>query len=395
MNFSFTRNPSTKVGIEINTSGLTQADNELVIIGRRAASGGSATTNVPVQIENYGDPVAVATEVVTRFGSSSEIGAMIIAAVKGVFYSDMVTKKYPTIKAIAMANDDDETDLAATLAANIGLPMPFVVVPFVATNSTARGALKTHLTAISAADRGDNAQFGSFGFIGSLDTLSNTTTAGEAIASELICVPWLRDGAGSPVNKVYEVASAYAAVCASNGQPFLPLNGIVIGGLSAPASKSDWHTSGDAGSISLGLASGAVPLFVKSDGTIAISRSVTTYRPSSSAADSYYDMQDWQVLYYYRKNAYLLSLQPRYKIAKATDQKLKSLLSELIQLAKDFETLEMFQHVDQLVDQFSVQRPLDNRHAGVYNIPVNVVPGFHNKGIGVVGTTQFDSFAIA
>lgn len=392
MSFSFTRNPSTKVSVDVQPSGLVGADDELIIIGRRAASGGSAVNNVPTQIENYGDPVAAATEAATLFGTSSEIGAMIVAAVKAVLNSDKTDKKFPTIKAICMANAAASSTLAATLAANIGLPMPYVVIPWAATDATAYGALKTHLLAISASDRGANNQFGSFGVMGSLDTLSNTTTATQAIGYEGILVPWLRDT--GPAQAVYEVAAAFAGALAANGQPYLPMNDLVIGSLIAPAAKSDWHTTGDAGTISLGLASGAIPLYIGSDGSVKVSRSVTTYRPDGAEASSYYDYQDWAVLYYYRKNAYILSRQTRYRIAKATDKKLRALKSELIQLAKDFETLEMFQHVDELVEQFTVTRPLDNRYAGVYEIPVNVVPGFHNKGIAVHGTTQFDTFAL-
>jgi phage tail sheath gpL-like len=394
MQFNFNRNPSTKVGVGIETSGLVSADNELVIVGRRAASGGSATNHVPAQIENYGDPVAAKAEADALFGADSELGAAIVAAIKGVKESTLLSKKFPSIKAIAIASNATSAALAAALQANPALPMPFLALPFPLTDSAALTAAKAHMASINGDDRGDNGQFGSFAVLATDGTLSAATTSGEAAASESILAPWLRDTGSTKANPIHCVAAAYAAVCASIGVPFLPLNGVKVGGL-LPPSAADYHTSGDAGSVALGLDSGLVPLTVGADGAVKISRSITTYRPVAAVeADSYYDMQDWQVLFYYRKNAYALAQQPRYAVAKATDQKLLSLKSELISLAKDFEAQEMFQYVDKLVSEFKVNRVPSNRHASVYQIPVNVVPGFMNKGVGLLGTNKYDSFTL-
>lgn len=394
--FQFTRAPSTKTSVGISTKGLTPAVNELVIIARRGASGGSATTGVPVLLDNFGDYLLAATECTTKFGASSEISEMVVAAIKGVLFSDLVDKQFPKLRVIPLANDAVAADLAGVLAANIVVKMPFVVVPFPMTDATARGALKAHLTAISASDRGSNGQFGSFGVMATDGILSTVTAASEANGSELLLFPWLRDGAVTKANKIHAVAAAYAAVCASTGIPYLPLNEIVVGGLVPPVASSDWHTSGDAGTEALGLESGLVPLMVASDGTMKISRTITSRRSNSAAADaSYYDMQDWQKLYYFRMNVYLLSTQARYKRAHASDQKLLALRSEIIATAKEFERLDMFQHVDDLVEQFKCTRVSGNRHAAVYEAPTNCIPGFHNKGIGITGTDEFDTFELA
>ena len=392
--FTFTRTPSTKVAVSTSLSGLVKADNELIIIGRRGASGGSATNSSPVQISNFGDPLAAQTKCDGLFGASAEISEMVVAAINSNLYGSK-DPAYPTIKAICMANTATSSDLAALLAANIALPMPFVVTPFPVTDSTALTALKSHVEAISKSDRGQNGQFGSFGFMATDGTLSAATTAGISAASQNICVPWLRDSATTKANKIHVLAASYAATCAANGTPFFPLNGVKLGGLVAPVSPADWHTGGDTGTVSLGLDSGVVPLTVLSDGSVHISRSITSLRTIPASADaSYFDMQDWQSLYYYRKNAYLLAQQPRYAVAKATDSKLKALGSELISLAKQFEQLEIFQNVDKLVKDFDVQRSPTNRSAAIYTIPVNVVPGFHNQGIDVIGTTKYDSFIL-
>ena len=123
-----------------------------------------------------------------------------------------------------------------------------------------------------------------------------------------------------------------------------------------------------------------------------LSKILCFYGVTRSCANiAYYDIQDWQVIYYLRKNIFVIASQPRYKQAKATIQKLQALKSELLQACKDLEALEMLQYVDKFAGSFTVDRQPTNRHAAVYKIPVNVVPGFHNKGLALVGTTTFDS----
>ena len=103
-NFTFTRVPSTKVSVDISVSGLVAADDLLVVIGRRGATGGTATSLAQNLIANFGDPVAVATECDGLFGTGAEISEMIVAAVKGNYYGGQAEKKFPKIIAIAMAN---------------------------------------------------------------------------------------------------------------------------------------------------------------------------------------------------------------------------------------------------------------------------------------------------
>lgn len=392
--FTFTRNPSTKVSIQIEITGLVPADNELTIIGREAVGGGTATVDEPVQILAFGDEVAAKIEVDALFGDDSEVGEMVVAAIEANKFSDLSPKVFPTIKAISMANAS--IDLAATLAANISLPMPFVAQPFPITNASIMGELRDHLKAISGDDRGVQGQFGSFGFMASLESFAATSAASEAAGDEVIMVAWLRDLNVVKAQAVHKVAAALAAVCAANGSPFLPLNGISIGKLLPPTDVADRHTGGDAGTTALGLESGAIPLETDDKGNVVISRSVTSRRPITATPEvAYFDMQDWQGLYFYRKNAFIRAQQPQFKRAKGTDRKAKALLSELLFIAKDFETLEIFQKVDELADQFKVFRTKTSRDSFIYEVPVNVVPGFHNKGIGITGTTQFDSFEIA
>jgi phage tail sheath gpL-like len=393
---TFTRNPSTKISVDTILSGLVPAENTLVLIGRMAASGSTVTANVQQVILNYGDPVAAATECAGYFGANSEIGGMVVAAIKGVQNSNQQNILFPPIICLPMLSTKTSADLATTLNANIQIPMPFSAIPFDLVDPVASAAYKNFLVAISASDRGTNAQFGSFGVMASIASLSAADSAAVALASSNMMFPSIIDSASTPANTVANIAAAYAAVCASCGLPFLPLNGVTVGSLVPPVSASDWHTGGDAGTIALGLASGLSPLYVAQDGTMRISRTITAVRTVVGIPDNaYFDMQDWQTLYYLRENFYNLAQQPRFAIARATDQKILSLRSEMISIMKTMETLGMLEDVDSLTPLFTVVRSPTNRSAAIYSVPVNVVPGFHNKGIGIDGVTLFDSSTIA
>lgn len=397
-NFTFTRNPSVKVNVETSIAGLVVADNTLVIIGRMGTAAGSVAAGTLVGIDNFGDPVAAATECLAKFGSNAssaaaEVTEMVVAAINGVLFSNLSPQAFPVLKVLVLANAATSASLATVLPNYLAVPMPFIVSCFPASDTVAMTALRNQVTAITGSDRGINGQFGSFAFMATDEATSAATAEGLAAAYEGICIAWLRDTAITKANKIHMVASAYAAVCAGNGVPYLPLDSVSVGGLVPPVSSSDWHTSGDTGTTALGLSAGLAPLMVDSTGVVRISRSVTTRRPSSAIEEiAYYDIQDWQVLYYIRKNAYNIAIQPRYKIAKATDQKIGALKSEIIDMLKTLEKdpLSMVQHVESFLPEMTASRDPQNRHAAIYYIPLNVVPGFHNKGIDLVGTTEFD-----
>lgn len=388
----FSRVPSTKAQIKIETTGLVAADDTLVIVGKKLEAG-TAVVNGVTTIENFGDPVAALAECTPLFGAASEITEMVIAAIKGVLYSDMSTKVYPKIKVITLAHDSTSSAVETALAANLNMAMPFVVLAFPVTENTAMMALRNHLRAISGGDRGRNGQFGSFGFMGTDAALATASPAGEAAGDQVICIPWLRDTSVVKKNKIHAVTAAYAAVVAANGIPFLPLNDIVVGGLQAPENTTDYHSEGDTGSAALGLDSGLTPLMVSSKGEIQICRSITSRRVETANPDkAYFDIQDWQVLYYLWKLIYTTSREIRYKNAKATDAKIQALLSEIIGHCKTLEAspYEMLHRVDQLMSSFSWRRSDLSRGGAIYEIPANVVPGFHNKGINLTGTDKFD-----
>lgn len=389
VNFSFSREPSTKISTQIAVSGLVPADNDVVLIGQMAASGASATANVPVTIENFGDLDALQTEVDGLFGSGAKVGEMVMAAARAVQFSDLDPVALPTVRVIPMPNSSP--DLAATLAANDTLPMPFVATDYKATDADDLSDFKDHLVAISKSDRGPNAQFGSFGFIADDESLATMTPIAEGVARPEVVIPWLRDQNASVAQDPHEVAAAVCALCAANPFPFNPLNGIKVGGLVPPTDRSDYHTVGDSGTVATGLEAGLLPLTVDNGSNVRISRSVTASRRVTGIADSsYFDLQDWQTIYLIRKNIYNLAQQPRYKQAKASDEKAQAFRSEVISSILKPLDGTVLQKVDELADLFVYRRAEDNRSAFIFTIPLNVIPGFHNKGVGLIGTDLFD-----
>ena len=392
MSFTFTRNPSVKVSVNTSVTGLVSADNVLTLVGRMAATGSTATLAVPISINNYGDPVAAALECAGYFGAGSEAGAMVVAAINAVLYSNLDSKLFPPIQVIPLASGSTSAQLAAVFAANLTLAAPYIAIPYDASDAPGISALSNYLTAISAADRGDNGQFGSFGFVAAEADTAVVTPIGIAAASVNLVIPWLRDLSAVKSNTPAQVASAVAAISAALGVPYNPVNGVSVGGLLAPVLTSDYHTPGDAGTVALGLTAGLTPLIVTPSGSVQLKRLITTARDVASAANvAYYDLQDWQVLYYLRKNCYVTASQPRYKQAKASDQVLQALRSEIIQLCKSMESLTMLQSVDKFIGSITVQRVPSNRNAAVYSVPVNVVPGLMSVGIALTGVTLFDS----
>lgn len=384
---TFSRAPSTKVPVDIQTTGLVPADNTLVLIGHMANVGGTAVAGVALAIENYGDSAAVQDEIDEAFGAGSELGDMVLGAIKAIETTDLVPKVFPPIKVIPMTFGDD--DMATVLAHNVSMPMPFVAQPYPASDTSQSSDFKDHLIAISGDDRGRLGQFGSFGFTGTDEALAAVSTYGETAASENMLFAWLRDLNVVKANDTHVCAAATAALAASNGLPFLPLNDVKVGALNPPTDAKDQHSAGDAGSEAAGLESGVIPLMTAFDGSIHISRTVTSRRTQAGVPDSdYIDLQDWQTLYYLRKQVYLLTQKDRYKRARNSADKQKSLKSECIHILKEMEKLEMVQNVDaHVADMIVTNAPGGNVYASQIDIPAAVIPGFHNKGIFLHGVT--------
>lgn len=374
-------------------TGLPSDLQEVLLIGH---AGESATgTNTVVSISNVADLAAASGEVAAKFGEGSELAKMVLAAVR----ANEGGSTFPRLKACVLASDATDIPTAAQNAVK-AVKAEFVVSPYdLSTDSANRTVLKSLALTMSGAQRVQNNQFGTFG-VGANMSVVDPTTLNKFDTQFLIGV-WKRDTGTGPNETEYslgEVAAAAAARMASNGVPYNPLDDVTINGIPAPALESDWPTVGAGLDSESCLARGWTPLFVKPNGEVAFVRTVTGRLSADGTGTpevtSYYDVQDFQVLYFWRKTLYTRYSQPDFKQTKASAAAGRELKSEAIRLAVQFEDQNMFQAVSQLAKRFQVERNASDRHRFDVKTPVNVIPGLHVVASNVEATTEFDVITI-
>ncbi len=390
------RTPATPVEVTFAAdTGQPNANQELLLFGRVSVAGGTVSPYVNTVISNSGDPDAAWAEAKVKFGGTTHGTCEIADMVKAAVAANVGGSIFPQIKCIGIANG--RVDYGAADEALVAAKMvkaEFIVTPYDAPSGTLYTKLKDHVALVSGAARTANNQFGSFG------VLFNRTVVDPATLNvpdtQYIIPLWLRD-AGSPTYVVGEMAAACAAKMAGNAIPFNPLDGSAIAGVAAPADAALWPSVGDNSDSETALQKGWTPLYVQPSGDVAFVRTITSRLSvdgsGTPVVSSYFDVQDFQVLYYYRKTLYTRFSQPDFK-KKASANVAKRMKAEAIRLAQAFEDQEMFQAVAQLAKQFIVQRTATDRSSFECKTPVNVVPGLHRKKINIEATTEFDTIVV-
>ncbi len=387
------RTPATPVEVTFAAdTGQPTANQEVLLFGRLGPSGNSVPAYTLSLINNSGDPAAAKTEADGKFGTDSEASKMVQAAI----FANAGRSIFPQLKVIAIANgrsDYGASDEALTAAQKV--KAEFLVIPYDAPSGTLMTKLKTHCALVSSASRTANNQFGTMGVV--CDRVFVDPSTLPTPDDKFIIPVWLRDtgvSANAPTKSVGEVAAAAAAVMAGNAVPFNPLDDVSVLGVAPPLQPSDWPTVGDSAESESALQRGWTPLYVKPNGEVAFVRTITSRLSvdgtGTPIVGSYYDVQDFQVLYLYKKTIYTRFVQPDFK-KKASGAVANRMKSEAIRLAQSFEDQEMFQAVSQLAKEFVVQRVVSDRHAFECKFPVNVVPGLHRKKVNIQATTEFDS----
>ena len=384
------KTPGRPVEIEFEAfTGLPSANQELLIMGR-AGVGATGVNNV-ITINNSGDPIAGKTEAETKFGAGSELAKMVVAAINANFVAGR--SNCPTIKCIPMASTAIDFGTAdSTLVAALNTKAEFIVSPFDGTSTALTTKLLNHCASVSSAQRVDNNQFGSIGVAANFSVADPSTL--NAPDSQYLSLVYMRDTA--PAITLGELAAAYAATLAGNAIPFNPTNGLVLGNISAPVNPVNYLTIGAGLESETALNKGWAPLRVKTNGQVVIVRSVTSRITTNgtTVAQAYYDAQDFQVLYYWRKTLWTRYSQPDFSNTKRSVGAATALLGETIRLAKLFETNNMFQSVNDLAKQFTVKSSSTDRHRFDIVTPVNVIPGLHDIATTIKASTQFDTISV-
>ncbi len=373
--------------------GLPSADQEVLLIGHAASGIASSSINTVININNSSDREAALAECVTKgFGSASELTKMVLAAID----ANAGSSSFPALKVCPLASTETGFGTAdAALTAVSRVKAEFVVSPYDGQDSALGIKLKNTCLLMSGATRTDNNQFGTVGVLANLDETDPSLL--YQYDTQYLMPIYMRDTGTNPYS-VAELAAASAAKVAALTVPFNPLDDVTIVGVTPPANPADNLTRGGGLETEAALNKGWTPLFVKPNGEVAFVRTVTARLSADGTGapvvGAYYDVQDFMVLYFFRKTIWTRVSQPDFKRRKASQESAIDLKSEIVRLAALFEEQSMFQAVDKLAKQIIVERSASDRHRFDVKIPVNVVPGLHVIATNIEAGVLFDSFSI-
>lgn len=375
-------------------TGLPSDSQEVLLIGHVAVTYPASGLNKVITINNSADRLAASGECVAKgFGAGSELTKMVLAAIK----ANEGGSQSPQLKVVPLGSAvTDFGTLDAALEAVKDVKAEFVVSPYPSTNTVLGDKLKAAMAFMSGAQRVHNNQFGSVGLMAAIAVDDPSTL--HKYDSQFILAPYLRDMSGSYTYLVGELAAACAARIAASVIPFNPQDDITIVGVPAPVNMEDNLTIGAGLESESALNQGHCPLKVKPNGEVAFVRTVTARLSADGSGTpvvgAYYDMQDFMVLYFWRKTLFTRFSAPDMKQRKASQKTADDILGEMLRLATAFQDQEMFQAVDKLAKQFVVERNASDRHRFDYITPVNVIPGLHVIAGNIQATTEFDVLTI-
>ncbi len=396
------RTPARPVEIAFAAStALPSANQNVLLIGHTASGSATGTTAYYTvkTINNSADADAGFLEAEGYFGVNSELAKMVKAAIN----ANAGNSNFPQLKAVSLPYAQTgfgPADEALTSVARV--QAEFVVSCYDGNDSTTRNKLKATTLLMSGAQRVENGQFGSIGVVFNRSVTDPSSL--PLFDSQYVAGFSLRDtstgalGFAAPTKSIGEMAAACAALIAGNAAPFNPLDDVTINNVDAPTNPADFYSVGSGLESETALNQGWTPLKVKPNGEVAFVRTITGRISADGSGlpvlTAYYDIQDFQVLYFWRKTLWTRWSQPDLKTAKASADTGKLILSEAIRLAQAFQDQNMFQAVDQLAKQFQVERSTSDRHRFDVLTPVNVIPGLHIIATKILATTLFDTLSL-
>lgn len=311
--------------------------------------GATVLANVPTQI--YSDDEAEAL-----FGKGVA-KAMATAAIKAYRYLDL------TLVGVTVV-EGAEPDISAALDSTVGGKYNIVVPAW--NSQVALTALRTHIATFTDSIE----QQSIIGVSAMTSTLSAATTLAGQLNAGAITLALLP----GTTSTAAEVAAAYAARIASEEDPARPLNTLDLSGIAVPTvsqrlGRTEQETC---------LANGVTPLEVGPGDVVQIVRAVTTYTKSATDTPdiALLDLTTIRSLYYVRMACrQRIQLRfPREKLSEKTPAKVRS---ELLDVLKKCEELEIVEAVDANADGLVVEKSLQDPNRLNAAIPTNVVNGLH------------------
>jgi phage tail sheath gpL-like len=404
----------TEITFAANTN-LPDPNQTVGLIGHMGPTGGAAVSGVAsgsavpysvVPMSNVAESVAGATEANAKFGEGSELAKMVIAAIKA--NEAVGSSNFPQITCIPLQQTDadfGELNVALKpkgLAAADKFECEFLVSPYDGEDTVLGDQLEEQAQTMSGATRVQNGQYGTISVAFNRSVQDPSTL--HKYDSQFICPAWLRDisdgsnpSFAAPAKSVAEMAAAVAAIMASGTVPFNPQDDKVMGDIDAPSNSEDWITVGAGLESEAALGRGWTPIRVLPNGDVSLVRTVTSRLTTGDGVTqvlSYYDVQDFQVLYFFRKAIVNRLNQPDFKNVKNSAQKRIDAKNAVVKLASDFEDQGMLQAVAQLAPLIVVEQNATDRSRMDIFIPVNVVPGLHVVATNIQATTEFDVITV-
>lgn len=396
------KTPSRPIGLTFGESGELASDNqEVTLVGHLPVEGNSLGPYERYTVQNSGDPDAAFAELedITG-GEDSELTKMVIAAINANRVASEGATSFPRLHVIGIANGRPDFGPANEAMKEADrYKTEYLVSPYDFSVDSNRNLLRDQAIAMSSGLRTDNRQFGTFGvaFNRSIEDFADF----PAMDKYNMILAYLRDtGAGdlAPDLSIAECAAKVAARLASRLPPFNPMDSVSVGDLAVPKKKKDWLTIGGAMESEALLNKGILPLYSRPDGYSAFVRTVTTRISTDDSATpntySYIDVQDFNVLFYWRRAQYERFAQRDWKERKASEKTAGDYLGELIKLGDAFQDGGMFQNMDKLAPLFKVGRSTTDRSKFLSRTPVNVIPGLHGLGNNTVAGTFFDTISL-
>lgn len=207
-------------------------------------------------------------------------------------------------------------------------------------------------------------------------------TAGNARNSQVLCLPGLPDSPTAPCN----IAAAVMGACAASAlnDPALPLSNVAVKGVVAPKRAKRLGVK----SRNAILKAGVAALFVGDDGTVYLSRTVTTYKYKANGASdiSYRQLETVFTLSFLRWdwNNYLSGKYPRAKLADDGNEfgpgqvvmTPKKGMSELLTRYQDWMKMGLVQNFDLFKQNVVVQLDSNDPNALLFLAPANLIKQF-------------------
>lgn len=369
--------------LPLDDAGAGVAATCTVTVANAATSTGVLTVQVgddliQIAIASGDAAAAVATALKAQFDnqpdlpvSASVVGAVVTLTAhnkgtlgNGIKVSANVTATGLTATPTAMAAGATDPTLATALALVFAAGHNVLISPYA--DTTGLAALRDHL---------DNAGNG-IEKRGAFATVGFTGTLGAATTAMIAANPKRITGALVPnsTTPAYEVAAAYGAVAAFEEDPAMPLNTLVLPGVSAPPlayqlSRSEQENC---------LYNGVTPTEVGPGEVVQIVRAITGYieDPQGIPDISLLDLTTIRTLDYTRK-ALVERISLRFPRAKKSPRVKTQVREEVLDVLYKLEDLEILEAVADNEDGVLVEDDQQDPNRLDVRIPADVVNGLH------------------